>query len=216
MESTLADQSSASRSPVLAPGRIHAHAHVFMPQPDEPVHAYAARLRAMHHHLGMLIEAVERGMSGRPSAPAVKRERPADPPPLTPLVVVATPPMRAPSRPAPAPAREPVLPAPFDPAVDRERRRGGPDRRQGVRDRRSGPDRRRGGPDRRAVREERRAGPADRRSGRRDRRLGHARRAVDRRPTQLPEPHLDTVTFIWVVNVAVWLGIFAFAMVWAS
>ncbi|UGS35463.1 hypothetical protein [Capillimicrobium parvum] len=230
MESPLSDQSSAARSPVLAPRRIHEHARVFMPQPEEPVHAYAARLRAMHNHLGMLIEAVERGMGDRPPLRTVKRERPAEPPPLTSLIVVAPPAASLGPRPrlpvapvvapavAPAPsAAPPIVPRPYDPAVDPDRRAGGPDRRRGVRDRRGGPaDRRRGGPDLRAAPVERRAGPADRRSGRRDRRLGHARRTVDRRPAQIPEPRLDGVTAFWIVNIAVWLGIFVFVMIWAT
>jgi hypothetical protein len=53
---------------VLAPGLSHAPAAEFLPQEGEPLHAYRARLWAMHDHLSTLIDAVERG-SGDPPAP---------------------------------------------------------------------------------------------------------------------------------------------------
>ena len=184
------DQSSAARSPVLAPGRIHEHALVFMPQPDEPVYAYATRLRAMHHHLGMLIEAVERGMSDVRRRPWQARAAPGEPPPLDALGVVTR---GRVTRPAPAPAVAPATPSSRRRPSRRRPspRRGscrGPTTRRSTRSprrrarspaRRPRPPRRagrppRGGPDR--VRRPS-AAPARRAAlGRRDRRRGHARR----------------------------------------
>ncbi|HEU4656027.1 MAG TPA: hypothetical protein VFR97_00805 [Capillimicrobium sp.] len=172
----------------LAPGLLR-HP-VFMPQPNEPIHAYVARLRAMHHHLTMLIEAVERGMTARPQRPAA---------PVSPGGPVL----------APVPAARAI------PEGEAERRGDAPDRRLGVRDRRQGlPDRRRGLADLRAVKVERRAGPRDRRSGRRDRRLGHDRRADARRTATLATPPVDPVAVFWGVNIACWLGITTVAMIW--
>jgi hypothetical protein len=65
----------------------------------------------MHHHLTMLIEAVERGMSARRPAPHVAtapRARLAPPPPTVVLAPGLAPaPARARQRPAPAPDGDP-------------------------------------------------------------------------------------------------------------
>jgi hypothetical protein len=65
-------------SSVLAPGLSHAREAGFLPQEGEPLHAYRARLWAMHDHLSTLIDAVERGAmtSSPPPSP------PSPPPPL--------------------------------------------------------------------------------------------------------------------------------------
>lgn len=198
------DQSAAvaAGSSPLAPAMLH-HA-VFMPRVGEPVHAYAARLRAMHHHLTMLIEAVERGMSQRPPAPSVAQEHHHPRLGAPPRVVTA----RAPAfAPAPHPAADAEA---DDRRADRfDRRFAGHERRQGH------PDRRRGLIDLRAVKVERRVGPRDRRSGRRDRRLGHDRRADARHASPaLAGSVVDPVAVFWGINIACWLGITAVAMIW--
>lgn len=129
----------------VVPGVLQSPA--FLPRPGEPLHAYAARLRAIHHQLALLIDAVEHRLAGghhRTYAATAARARGAAPPPAT----VA------------APAAPPAT----------ERRLGQPDRRTGY------PDRRRGLGDLRAERVERRTGPRDRRTGPRDRRVPGARR----------------------------------------
>lgn len=44
----------------------------FLPRPGEPVEDYAARLRALHHDLTLVLDAVERGLA------AAERDTPAD------------------------------------------------------------------------------------------------------------------------------------------
>src|SRR5687768_7635777 len=46
----------------------------FLPRPGEPVEDYAARLRALHEDLSLVLDAVERGLAAAEAAPA---ERPA-------------------------------------------------------------------------------------------------------------------------------------------
>lgn len=67
---------------VLAPGPSIVPKADFLPQADEPLHAYRARLRAMHDHLSTLIDAVERGLD-RPVLISVPE---ADPAPETIIV----------------------------------------------------------------------------------------------------------------------------------
>lgn len=199
------------------------HHAIFMPRADEPIHAYAARLRALHHHLTMLLEAVERGMGHRTTARqamAARDGRAAE----APRVVMAHAPTLAPvpgtrieRAPADAEPAERRRKADGEPAAPGDRR-GRLNRRSGLRDRRrlGHPDRRRGMPDLRADKIERRVGPPDRRSGRRDRRLGHDRRVDARRvaPVATPPQVVDPVAVFWGVNIVCWLAIVAVAMVW--
>ena len=74
----------------------------FLPQPGEPAEAYAARLRALHRDLTLVLDAVERGLAASPPPPPV-----AEAPPLAP----APAPDHAPEVDEPiAIAVEPVLP----------------------------------------------------------------------------------------------------------
>src|SRR5687768_11368706 len=41
----------------------------FLPRPGEPVEDYAARLRALHHDLTLVLDAVERGLAAAERAP---------------------------------------------------------------------------------------------------------------------------------------------------
>jgi hypothetical protein len=61
---------------VLAPGRSIVPKADFLPQADEPLHVYRARLRAMHDHLSTLIDAIERG-GDRPVLISVPKADPA-------------------------------------------------------------------------------------------------------------------------------------------
>ena len=135
MESSLPDRSSAAR---LAGARARADPRARPPcscrSPTSRSTRTRRRLRAMHHHLGMLIEAVERGMSDRPLTPAgqARAARPSRRR-CTPLIVV-TPARRAagpraralPVAPAtafvtrrrpPAPVARAVVARPYDPAA---------------------------------------------------------------------------------------------------
>ena len=62
----------------------------FLPRPGEPVDDYAARLRALHHDLTLVLDAVERGLAAAERAP----ERAEEPIPLA--VAPATEPHRSP------------------------------------------------------------------------------------------------------------------------
>ncbi|HEX8206721.1 MAG TPA: hypothetical protein VF587_11745 [Solirubrobacteraceae bacterium] len=53
----------------------------FLPRPGEPVDDYAARLRALHHDLTLVLDAVERGLAAAERAPL--REAVAEPAPVT-------------------------------------------------------------------------------------------------------------------------------------
>jgi hypothetical protein len=46
----------------------------FLPRPGEPVEDYAARLRALHHDLTLVLDAVERGLAAAERTPAPKLE----------------------------------------------------------------------------------------------------------------------------------------------
>src|SRR5512145_2769881 len=51
----------------------------FLPRPGEPVEDYAARLRALHHDLSLVLDAVERGLAAAERHPApAEGEPPAD------------------------------------------------------------------------------------------------------------------------------------------
>ncbi len=77
----------------------------FLPRPGEPVEDYAARLRALHHDLSLVLDAVERGLAAAE----------AEPPPA----------LVAPLRPAPAAVEEPHRspPPPSPEAASRGRAR---------------------------------------------------------------------------------------------
>jgi hypothetical protein len=70
----------------------------FLPRPGEPVEDYAARLRALHHDLSLVLDAVERGLA------AAEAEAEAEAEPQPPAALVA--PLRA----AHAPPAEPAEP----------------------------------------------------------------------------------------------------------
>ncbi len=74
----------------------------FLPRPGEPVDDYAARLRALHHDLTLVLEAVERGLAAAAEAEAEAEAAPAPAAEVRPLrtsrpLEVAT----EPSRPLP-------------------------------------------------------------------------------------------------------------------
>jgi hypothetical protein len=185
------------------PGATIVPAELFMPFTGESVPAYVERLRSTHRHLGLLIDAVERGMNSRPASVL-------SPAPLRPA------PVRPASPPPPRLVPVPDFPAPLAPEFveSGDERRAGDDRRGiGHPDRRIGhPDRRHGLPDLRVARAERRSGPRDRRSGRRDRRMGH-----DRRGQALVKGHsrgeISPVVVFWAVNIACWVAVTAVALV---
>jgi hypothetical protein len=47
----------------------------FLPRPGEPVEEYAARLRALHHDLTLVLDAVERGLAAAERAPSLVEAR---------------------------------------------------------------------------------------------------------------------------------------------
>ena len=47
----------------------------FLPRPGEPVEDYAARLRALHHDLTLVLDAVERGLAAAEAAPTLVEAR---------------------------------------------------------------------------------------------------------------------------------------------
>ena len=76
----------------------------FLPRPGEPVEDYAARLRALHHDLTLVLDAVERGLAAAERSPL--HEVAAEPEPVAAL-----------ADPAPEPHRSPPPFAPFSTPV---------------------------------------------------------------------------------------------------
>src|SRR5688572_7138949 len=70
----------------------------FLPRPGEPVEAYAARLRALHEDLSLVLDAVERGLAAAEAAPAPE---PVPVPPSYEPVEVTAEPHRSPPPPGP-------------------------------------------------------------------------------------------------------------------
>lgn len=166
---------------------------LFLPRPDEPVVAYAERLRGLRANLDTLIATVERGIDERRSV----TEGRIPPPDAAPLRIV----------------RPSALAAPVEIIrVDERRardlvddeRRWATERRQRITERRIAPDRRVGRADTRSHTSERRASQVDDRRGPTD-----DRRRGDRRSVVIaePKPLLDPITWVWVLQIVAWVGI---------
>ena len=80
----------------------------FLPRPGEPVEDYAARLRALHEDLSLVLDAVERGLAAAEAEPAPVR-------PVAPVVPVVPVVPVAPVEAVPEPHRSPPPPGPLSP-----------------------------------------------------------------------------------------------------
>lgn len=180
---------------------------LFMPRPDEPVTAYAARLRDLRTNLDTLIATVERGAEARPAARSE----------AAPGTVIAPVPVTRPTHPAarlvsPGPPRPVEIIKVDDDRAARiadDERRWATERRQRLTERRIAPDRRVGRSDNRSHPNERRSGIDERRGGTDDRRL------TDRRAPVItePSPVLNPITWVWVLQAVIWIGIAVAALV---
>jgi hypothetical protein len=163
----------------------------FMPRPDEPVTAYAERLRVLRTNLDRLIATVERGAEAR------ETEVPAPSRPFAPQPVRPGRPAVVPRAPGPAPGPVEIITVAPERAdrIAEDERRWAAERRQRLTERRIAPDRRVGRADTRSHAFERRGGVVDRRHS-----VMADRRTRDRRSPVItePSPVLDPITWVWV------------------